>query len=115
MAPSGRPFGWFGDGQASKVVGGLGCLAAGCEECPSVGLQELNPVGDVARIPNVTIKADSAHRNAAPIASRVGPVADSIAWRVYGGMLAPLPAYVGEALASRLYGRTSPARLIRID
>jgi hypothetical protein len=36
-------------------------------------------------------------------------------WRVSGGMSAPLPAYVGEALASRLCGRTSSARLIRID
>jgi hypothetical protein len=32
-------------------------MAAGREESPFVGFQKLNPITDVARVPNVTIKA----------------------------------------------------------
>ena len=55
--PSRRPFCGLGKGQAAKVVRRLGCLAAGCKECPFVGLQKLNPVGDIARVPDVPVKA----------------------------------------------------------
>src|SRR6266446_1244648 len=56
-APSRRDFRGLGKRQAPQVVRSLGCLTARCEECPFVGLQELNPVGDVARVPDVAIKA----------------------------------------------------------
>jgi hypothetical protein len=32
-------------------------MAAGCKESPLVSLQKLNPAGDVASIPNVTVKS----------------------------------------------------------
>src|ERR1700738_4268990 len=40
--PSRSPFREFGEGQAAKVVRGLGCLAARREECAFVGLAGLN-------------------------------------------------------------------------
>src|SRR5258708_3872613 len=55
--PSRCPFGGLGKGQAAQVVGSLGCLAAGREERPLVGLQKLNPIADVTRVSDVTIKA----------------------------------------------------------
>src|SRR4051794_14045665 len=56
--PSRGPRRGFGKGQAAKVVGSLGCLAARCKEGPFVGLQELNPGADIARVSNVPIKAE---------------------------------------------------------
>src|SRR5438132_12167235 len=55
--PSRRPFRGLGKGQAAKVVRSFRCLAARCEECAFVGLQELNPRADIASISDVTIKA----------------------------------------------------------
>jgi hypothetical protein len=47
----------LGKGQTAQVVRSLGCLAARCKECPFIGFQKLNPIGDVPRVPNVTVKA----------------------------------------------------------
>src|SRR5205823_14031706 len=55
--PSRGPFARFGEGQAAQVVRSLGCLAAGSKEGPFVGLQELDPGADVARVPNIAIEA----------------------------------------------------------
>src|ERR1700730_4744619 len=55
--PSRRPFHGIGKGQAAQVVRCLGCLAARCKECPLVGLQELDPVGDVPSVSDVSVKA----------------------------------------------------------
>src|SRR4051794_767310 len=44
-------------GQAAQIVSSLGGVAAGRKDCPLVSLQKLNPVGDIARIPDVTVKA----------------------------------------------------------
>src|SRR5437588_149028 len=52
----GSPFGGLGKGKAAQVVRSLGGPAACREERAIVGLQKLNPVGDVARVPDVTIK-----------------------------------------------------------
>jgi hypothetical protein len=54
--PSRCPFGGLGKGQAAQVVGSLGCLAAGREERPLVGLQKLNPIADVTRVSDVAVK-----------------------------------------------------------
>src|SRR5258708_2134563 len=54
--PSRCPFGGLGKGQAAQVVGSLGCPAAGCKECPFVGLQKLNPIADVTRVSYVAVK-----------------------------------------------------------
>src|SRR6267142_2613449 len=56
--PSRRYFRGLGKRQVAKVVRSLGCLAAGCKEGPLVSLQELNPGADIARVPDVTIKAE---------------------------------------------------------
>src|SRR5258708_17880436 len=55
--PSRCPFGRIGKGQSAKVVGSLGCLAASCKGCPFFGLQKLKPVGDVARVSVIAVKA----------------------------------------------------------
>jgi hypothetical protein len=55
--PSRCPFRRLGKGQAAKVVRSPGRMAAGCEECAFVGVQQLDPITDVAGIPDVTIKA----------------------------------------------------------
>src|SRR5438105_2283578 len=55
--PSRRDFCGLGEGQAAQVVSRLGRLAARRKECPLIRLQELNPVGDVARVPDIAIKA----------------------------------------------------------
>jgi hypothetical protein len=55
--PSRCPFRRFGKGQRTQVFGGLGCPAARRKECPFVSLQKLNPVADIARAPNVAVKA----------------------------------------------------------
>jgi hypothetical protein len=60
MAPavqSRRPFRRLGKGEATQVIRSLGCLAARCKECPLIRLQKLNPRGDIARAPDVPIKA----------------------------------------------------------
>jgi hypothetical protein len=44
--------------QSAQVVGGLRRLAASGEEGSRVGLQELDPVPDVTRMPEVTVKAE---------------------------------------------------------
>jgi len=54
---SGRSLRPLREGQPAQVVRSLGGMAAGCKECPFVGLQKLNPVADVASISNITVKA----------------------------------------------------------
>jgi hypothetical protein len=54
----GRDFGTVGKSETAKVARGLRSLAAGREECPLVGLQQVNPGGDIARIANVAVKAE---------------------------------------------------------
>ena len=54
--PSRCPLGGLGKGQATKIVSRLGRLAAGCKERPLVGLQKLNPVGNISRAPEATVK-----------------------------------------------------------
>src|SRR5258708_5690577 len=56
-APSRCPFRGLGKRQAAQVVRSLGCLAARGKECPLVSLQELNPGADIARVPDITVKA----------------------------------------------------------
>jgi hypothetical protein len=56
--PSRCPFRGLGKRQAAQVVRSLGCLAARGKECPLVSLQELNPGADIARVPDVTVKAE---------------------------------------------------------
>jgi hypothetical protein len=48
----------FGKGEATQIVRGLGCLATRRKECPLVSFQKLNPVADIARVPNVTVKTE---------------------------------------------------------
>src|SRR5438552_4086773 len=55
--PSRRDFRGFGKGQATKVVRCFRCLAARGKECAFVSLQKFNPVGDVARVSDVAVKA----------------------------------------------------------
>ena len=43
--------------QAAQVVRSLGGSAASGKEGPFVSLQKLNPWGDIARAPNVSVKA----------------------------------------------------------
>ena len=66
VAPSGRDFRLLGKGQATQIIRGLGCLAARCKECPFVGLQKFDPVGDVPALRTSPSKPNSAHRKAAP-------------------------------------------------
>jgi hypothetical protein len=56
-ALSGRDFRGLGKGQATEIVRGLGCLAARGKECPFVDFQKVNPRGDIARAPDVPVKA----------------------------------------------------------
>ena len=56
-APSRCPFSGLGKGQAAQVVRRLGRPAAGCKERPFVGLQKLDPLGDIARASDVPVKA----------------------------------------------------------
>src|SRR5260221_7035044 len=47
----------LGESQAAQVVRSLGRLTARRKKCAFVGLQELNPGADIARISDVTVKA----------------------------------------------------------
>jgi hypothetical protein len=54
-APSRRSFRGLGKRQAAQIIRSLGSVATRCKECALVSLQKLNPVGDVARVPDVTV------------------------------------------------------------